>query len=169
MAGRDDGSAIEALRLTYVEYRAVLDHQLALVNELDDRVMWPSRTAVVLLGILISAFGLAGRSILVDLPIGTTVFFALGGLGLVLTIFVGIGAYTVSNPNFGVDASHRRELQERPYTEREWLNLMLDEFEQWSHEMEAINAKNAQHVFQTQTLLIGSLAVLLVGTTLLAL
>lgn len=169
MSVQEEPSAIEALRITLAEYRVVFDHQIALLNDLDDKAMWTSRTAVFLLGILVSGAGIAGRLVLASLPPGAMASFGIGGLGLVVTIFAGVGVYTVSQPRFGVTDSHHREVTEMPYTEREWLGLMLDEYDKWRGELEVLNAENARHVFLTQTLLVGSLATLFVATILLTL
>lgn len=93
----------------------------------------------------------------------------MAGGGLVLTVFVGVGASTVSEPGFGVTDSHHREVTEMPYTEREWSGRLLDEYDEWSGELEDFNAENARQVFLTQTLLVGSLAVLFVATMFLTL
>lgn len=166
MSVRDEPSDIEALRITLAEYRVVLDHQIDLLNDLDDMAMWTSRTAVILLGILVSGAGIAGRLVLVSLPPGAMISFGIGGLGLVVTIFAGVGVYTVSQPRYGVTDSHHREVTEMPYTEREWLGLMLEEYDEWSDELAVLNAENARLVFLTQTLLVGSLATLFVATIL---
>lgn len=100
MSIRDGESDIEALRVTRTEYRAVLDHQIALLNDLDAKAMWTARTAVFMLGILVSAAGIAGRPVIGTLPTGTLVSLGTGGFGLVVTIFIGVGVYTVSQPRF---------------------------------------------------------------------
>lgn len=169
MSVRDRPSDIEALRITRTEYRAVLDRQISLLDDLEDKAMWTARTAVILLGILVSGAGIAGRPGLVALPVGATITFGFGAAGLIVTIFVGVGVYTVSQPRFGVGDSHRREVTEMPYTEREWLVILLDDYGEWSGELEALNVENASQVFLTQTLLVGSLAILFVATILLTL
>lgn len=121
MSVRDRPSDIEALRITRTEYRAVLDRQISLLDDLEDKAMWTARTAVILLGILVSGAGIAGRPGLVGLPIGATITFGLGAAGLIVTIFVGVGVYTVSQPRFGVGDSHRREVTEmRTLNESGW-------------------------------------------------
>lgn len=169
MSVRDGVSDIEALRLTRREYRAVLDHQIALLNDLDDKAMWTARTAVVMLGILVSGAGLAGRTGIAALPPAARISLGIGGMGLVVSIFAGVGAYTVSEPRFGVTDSHYREVTEMVYTEREWLDLLLEEYVDWSGKLQALTTERARQVFLTQTFLIGSLAILFIAIMLLTL
>lgn len=168
MSERDTPSDIEAIRLTRLEYGAVLDHQIAHSDGLDDKAMRTVRTAVILLGILVTATGIVGRTYVGNPPTGATLGFAIGAMGLVGTIFRGVGAYTVTEPRFGVDGSHHREVTVTPYSEREWLTLLLGEYEKWTDEMTETNTANANYVYQTQALMAGSLVVLLLATTLLA-
>lgn len=166
---RDGLSDIEALRVTRAEYRTVLDHQIALLDDLDAKAMWVVRTAVFILGILVSGVGIAGRPVLSSLPPVVLASFGVGGLGLVVTLFVGVGVYTVSQPRFGRGDAHRREVTEMPYTEWEWLDLLLHDYGEWSGELDARTAENARQLFMAQTLLIGSLVILFVATMLLTL
>lgn len=166
MSGRDAGSDVEALRVTRAEYRTVLDHQIALLNELDSKAMWSARTAIILLGLLVTAFGIAGSPVLAGLPTGATIAFGAGSVGLALTVVVGVGTYTASMPRFGVGANHHEEIISSTYSEREWLELLLDEYDKWHGEMAvAVDAK-ARQVFGAQFLLLSSLAVLFTAVTL---
>lgn len=168
MPERDTSSDIEAPRLLRSEYRVVLDHQIAHSNGLDDKAMRTVRTAVTLLGIIVTATGIVGRTDVGNPPTGAAMGFAIGGRGLAGTIFRGMGAYTVTEPRFGVDGSHHREVTATRYSEREWLTLLLGEYEKWNTEMTETNMANANYVYQTQALMAGSLVVRLLGTTLLA-
>lgn len=166
MSGRDAGSETEALRMVRTEYRTVLDHQIALLNELDSKAMWSARTAIILLGLLVTAGGIAGRPVIAGLPTGATMAFGAGSAGLASTVLVGVGTYTASMPRFGVGANHHQEVISSTYSEREWLELLLDEYDKWHGEMTAAVDAKARQVFGAQFLLLTSLAVLFTAVTL---
>lgn len=101
----------ETLRVALEESRRTFDNQLALTDEIDDKAMRTVRTAVIVLGLLVSAAGIAPDGTFSDLQ-----FFpiAMGGLGagfLVVAVIVGIGTYEVTNVPFGISADHREEVR----------------------------------------------------------
>lgn len=157
----DDGgrseSDIEALRVSREESRAVLDHRLSLLNDLDDKAMRTVRTAVILLGILASAAGIAGPEALAQLSTLVSIFLIAGMAGLFGTIFAGLGTYTSSDMEFGIGDVHRSDVRDFRYSEREYLELILYGYDDWIAEMRRINASNAESVFWTQVLLMISL------------
>lgn len=164
-----DGHAdIEALRVTREESRAVLDHRLDSLNDLDDKAMWTMRTAVIVLGILASAAGIVGEATVTSLPPAASAALGLGIVGLFCTLIVGAGTYSVSKTTVGVGESHRREVRAEGYTEPEWLTVLLDEYDDWIREMEQSTEVNASLVFWSQALLALSLTLLFVAITLFA-
>lgn len=168
MSAGGDRTDTAALRLTREESRAVLDHRLAELTDLDDKAMWTMRTAVILLGILASAAGIAGQTTVTSRSPATSASFGLGILGLFLTLIVGVGTYSVSITTPGVGGSHRREVRTASYTEQEWLETLLDAYDEWIAEMERSTDENARLVFWAQALLGLSLGLLFIATTLLA-
>lgn len=56
---------------------------------------------------------------------------------------VGIAIFYSSDPPFGIGSTHRDELRSQPYSEREWLTLMLSEYDEWSQELENLTVNNA--------------------------
>jgi hypothetical protein len=167
--GPSGGSDIESLRVTREESRTVLDHQISLLNDLDDKAMRTTRTAVVLLGIIISAAGIIGADELARLPDLVFWGYGAGAFGLFLTTIAGIIAYSQSDMTFGVGSLHRDEVREQSYTEREWLGLLLEEYDEWTSEMRYVNSRNASIVTVTQFLLGVSMFLLFASTVLLAL
>lgn len=160
-------SELEALRWTRDESRSVLNHQIALLNELDDRALQTSRTAVVVLGILISVGGIAGRESVVDLPGIVQVLAGVSILLLSATILVGIALYSSTDVTFGIGDSHREELASTAYTEREWLTLLFDEYAVWSATMQRANENNAERLLLAQLSLSTALLSLLLAVSLL--
>lgn len=170
MSGDDSGngrSDLETLRVTREESRDVLDHQLSLLNDLDDKAMRTVRTAVLLLGILISAAGIAGPERLADLHPLVKWLSGTAALLLFVTSIIGTATYIASDMTFGVGRSHRAEIRSENYSEREWLFVLLDEYDKWTGEMRRTNESNARNLQAAQFLLALSLALLLGAATLL--
>lgn len=154
------GPDIESLRLTREESRVVLNHHLSLLNDLDDKAMRTVRTAVILLGILVSAAGISGVERLGALPVVVLFAFGSGSVLLLVTAIIGVATYTLSDMSFGVGSDHRREVSEGNYSEEEWLLLLFEEYDRWSSEMAQVNQDNASRLFVSQAALIASLVLL---------
>lgn len=167
MGAGDEHADIEALRLTRDESRAVLDHHLTLLNDLDDKAMWTIRTAILVLTLIASATAVLDSTVLAQLPPAAVVSFSLAIIGLFVTIFVGHGASVVSATKFGPGSSYRQAIRADPYSEREWLVVLPDGYDDWIQQMDLTNDENARLVFWAQGLLAASLALLVVGTSLL--
>lgn len=168
MGSGDDPADTAARHLTREESRAVLDHHLALLYDLDDKAMWTVRTSVLLLALLASGAALVGIPSAAGFSAFVKISFALAILGLFVTIFVGLGAFFVSTTKFGVGAAHRREIRSTSYTEQEWLDVLLLGYDEWIQQMDRITDENARLVFRAQVLLSLSLAFLFIGISLLA-
>lgn len=151
---------LEALRVTREESRVVLDHQVALLNEIDDRAVRTVRLAGVTLGIVVSVLGLAGPSLLSGA--GTTVLLlvSLGVCSLLVCVLVGIGTYSTSGASFGIDESFRREILAGTYAEREWLRELLAAYNGWSDEMQQVIERDGMYLLVTQLLLLAGIAFL---------
>lgn len=168
MGTGDEPTDTAALRLTHEESRAVLDQQLEQLTELDTKAMWTVRTAVVLLGLIASVVGVIGIPVGTRFILGATVAFGLAVCGLFLTVFVGVGTYTVPTTHLGVGATHRREVRLEAYSERAWLEVLLDEYDRWTGRMNASYEEHVRLVFWMQALMAVSLAFLFLAITLLA-
>ncbi|GGL25966.1 hypothetical protein GCM10009037_07000 [Halarchaeum grantii] len=144
-----DESDVEALRLTLEESRQVMDHQIALFDEIDDKAMRSVRTAVIVVGFVVSAFGIAGPGAITQLGISALGFGVMGVLFLLVTIFAGIGTYTVSDIPYGIGPSYRDEVR-RGYSEREWIHELLEGYDEWSEYLEEEEARNRRYLDVTQ-------------------
>lgn len=121
------------------------------------------RTAVILLGILVSAAGIAGVRGLGEIPRAVLFAFGVGSVLLLATAIIGVATYTLSDLSFGISSDHRREVIEGNYTEGEWLILLSHEYDRWISEMGQVNDDNASRVLMSQALLIASLVTLSAG------
>jgi len=153
----------EALRLTKEESRTILDHRLDWLSETDDKAMRTVRTAVIVLSIIFSAAGVIGGSELraiPPIPLGLSVL----GVGLLfLTIVYGIYTYSDSETVYGPEPALRREVLEYEYSEREWLVMLLNGYEEWIDVMTRVNKRNVKHLNRVQLLLVTSLFCLLLA------
>lgn len=154
-------TALEALRATREESRAVLDHQVALLNEIDDRTMRTVRVAGVALGIVVSVLGLVGPSLLSRGGMAQLLLVCLGACSLLGCVLVGVGTYSTAGASFGIDESFREEVVAGSYDEREWLRNLLVAYDVWSGEMQLAIERNGVYLLLVQLLL-------LLGTSLLA-
>lgn len=153
---RGDGcdSEVEALRATREEARAILEYELRSLDELDDKAMRTVRTAVVVLGLILSVLGVTGPASVAGLPIWQ---FRLGALGvgfLVVAVLVGMVAATDTAVQPGPDAEFRREARTEAYTEREWLVIVLSGYDEWIETAKGATARNASRLLLAQVALV---------------
>lgn len=158
------GSDIEALNLTLHESRAVLDHQIALLDDIDNKAMWTVRTSLLILGILASAAGVVGGEQLSSIPIHIKIILTIAGGLLFISAMMGISIYTSSDVRFGIGEDHRREVLSAPYGENEWVVILLDEYSTWIDEMRSETENNASVFLITQLVLATALLLLYIAT-----
>lgn len=158
-----DETAQETLRITRVESRVVLDHQIDLLNEIDERALRTVRTSIVVLALLASAGQIAGPAQIRSLHWIQTTGFALAGILFVLAILVGMAIYTVSHVPYGIGPTHRAEAEDGGYSERDWLKLLLEEYDDWSTEVLELTENNARWLTYAQGSFVGGTIVITVA------
>ena len=136
-------SDVEALHVTREGSRAVLDHQVSLQKDLDDKALRTVRLALVLVALVVSVAQLMEPSQLTALDIGTLLSVGTGVLGLSIAVFIGLGVYVETDVPFGVGPGHRREVTSQAYSEMEWLEVLLAEYDRWTDDARAANGVNA--------------------------
>ncbi|MFB6142502.1 MAG: hypothetical protein ABEJ30_04080 [Halorientalis sp.] len=151
----------EVLVETRREARTVLDHRISLLNDLDDKAMRTVRTAVLVLGLIFSAAGVTGSEGIQRLSSWPLRFATLGVCGLFLTIVYGIVTYSDSETQLGPGRAFRREARTECYSKRQWLNLLLEGYDEWIDVVERVNERNAARLNRVQFSLITSLLCLL--------
>lgn len=155
------GSETAVLELLREESRAVVSEQIALLREIDEKAMRTVRTVVLVVSLLTTATQFGWASALGR--VGTQL--AAGGVGLlVISLVVGVYTYSVSGVEFGVGREHRREALEARYTHREWLQLQLSEYDQWTAAMTETNTRNARLLQTTLVTAVFGVFALLVAT-----
>lgn len=142
--------AIETLGISRVESRAVLDHQIDLLNEIDDRALRTVRTSIVVLALLVSAGQIAGTSRIRSLRWLPVTAAAAAAVLFVVAILVGMAIYSVSHVPYGIGPTHRTEARDGGYSERKWLTLLMDEYDDWSLELLELTENNARWLAYAQ-------------------
>lgn len=155
-AERRAPSDTAALRATREEARTILDHEIRLLNDLDDKAMRTVRTAVVTLGALISAAGLGGPSAVASVGAWPLRLFALGCVCLLVTILVGTVASTDSDVILGPNEAFRSEAKVGGYSETEWLVTLLDGYDAWIAYADEVASRNELRLFVAQVALFGA-------------
>lgn len=164
----NDVSSVEALDIARKESRHVLDQQIALLYDIDDKAMRTVRTALLLIGILLSAAGILGREGLSGVETVTLGILGTSILCLLLVVIVGTATYSVTSVPFGVSSPYRDEVRTQGYDENEWLLEILDGYDEWTNELREENKENAFLLLVTQGTLLLALALLVIAGSLLA-
>ncbi|WP_228370975.1 hypothetical protein [Natrinema sp. J7-2] len=125
------------------------------------------RTAVLFIGLVISAIQISGNSITTE-EIGTWPFRVAtsGVVFLLASIVAGIWTYSVSDPSFGVSSDHRKDVVAGGYTEREWLRFQLNEYDEWTESMRKTNQTNVVGLHTTLFSLVAGVLCLLLSAVL---
>lgn len=143
-------SDVEALRVTREESRIVLDHQIALQKDIDEKALRTVRLSLVLIALIVSVAQLMGTGQVAALEIGTLLSAGAGVLGLSTAVFIGLGVYVETKIPFGVGPGHRREVTMQSYSDREWLGVLLDEYDRWTDEASDSNESDALWLSRAQ-------------------
>lgn len=151
-------SDIRSLRITHEEARTVLNHQISVLNDIDNKATKTVRITAVILGIVVSA-----PSIIKNPNTYINPFTEWGVVGLVLSITLGIFTYSSSSPDLGPNSKDINRLLNNKYREDKWLVLLLNSYEDWIDRTQRVNRFNGIFLTLTQMSLIMSLALLAWG------
>lgn len=151
-------SNIRSLRITHEEARTVLDHQISVLNDIDNKATKTVRITAVILGIVVSA-----PSIIKNPNTYINSFTEWGVVGLVLSIALGMFTYSTSSPDLGPNPNDINRLLDDKYREDKWLVILLSSYEDWIDRTQRVNRFNGIFLTLTQISLIISLALLAWG------
>lgn len=152
----DDGDARdEAL----AGARRVYDRQVATLENIDDKAMRTTRTAVLILGFIAGALTAAGPDSVSDLSIVPTIIGSFGTLTVFGSAFVGVGIYTVTEYPVEIREGDLRAAGRAPRDA--WLDGAIGRLDGASTSVQAEIEQNAEFLEVAQLLLIvGSLCLL---------
>lgn len=165
----------DSLKPIREESRAVLDHYIDTIRGIDNMAMWLVRTSVIVIGLVISAFGLAlseiangQHDILLD-NWGAVLF---GVVGMVLMIGVaGYGSliFAGSKVPFGPRSTFREESVISDTSEEEILYNLIRGYDRWIPQAQREARKNARAFTRLQICFNGSIFLIVLGAILLLL
>ncbi|WP_135823280.1 hypothetical protein [Halorussus ruber] len=127
-----DTSATEALENAVEESRREYDKKVETMEEIDDKAMRSVQTAVILVGLVVSAVSVGGPGAVGEATVLPVLFGALGVVALAVSIVFGIGVYSVTEYPTGISSVHRDEATTGGYTKDEWVVSVLDNYDEWS-------------------------------------
>jgi hypothetical protein len=133
----------ESLQVVRKESREVLSERIRLLRDLDDKAMRTVRTSVIFIGLVISAIQVSDGSF--SSVSTSSLSFQVGVAGvsfLILSIIIGVGTYSASEPDLGVSDGHRTDVVEGEFNEREWLLFQLGEYNEWIRNTRTMTEKN---------------------------
>lgn len=138
-----------ALETALEETRRSYDKDIDSINEVDEKAMRAARTGFLVLGITVSGLAVFGSGTLGGLSIEVK---TLGGFGLGLvftsTLFA-LGTYTATEYPTGIGREHRKAAINDGYTHAEWLEFMIEEYGDWTGEVNEMAGANAQYLENT--------------------
>ncbi|USZ69496.1 hypothetical protein NGM10_07110 [Halorussus salilacus] len=143
-------SATEALENAVEESRREYDKKVETMEEIDDKAMRSVRTAVILLGLVVSAISVKGPNAVGERALLPILVGGIGVSALALSISYGIGTYSATQYPTGIGTEHRTEVTIGDYSRDEWFVNMLDEYDNWSDEIAEEVAKNVQYLETVQ-------------------
>lgn len=141
------------LRSACRESRAVLDHEIAILNDIDDKAIWTVRTAVVITGLVVSAASIAGnQGVAPPLSVKLSAGFGVGVL--LMTMVSGVMTYSISAPEPGISAQYRTAVLNESIPGEQWRRELLEGYNRWIAQMQLVNERNGYYLFVTQSLLL---------------
>lgn len=158
---------IQVLRDVCAEARVVLDHQLAVLGEIDDKAIWSVRTAVIVLGLLISAGSVADSASIRDLDRTVVTLAGVGTLALVFTIWFGMVTYHWSFEEEGIGPTEIAASLRSGTDERQWRqDLLRTGYFVWIDQQSTFNEYNQRMLLITHLTLSTGISLLLAAGSL---
>lgn len=149
---------IESLRKMHKEARTVLDHQIRIIDDIDDKATRTVRITALLLGVVASLSSLVAES-----SIYVNQATKWGTVSLVLAVILGTFTYSVSSPALGPGPRDIERVRENEFREDEWLVVTLASYEDWIDRTDRISRFNGVFLGLTQMSLGVGLLLLVLG------
>jgi len=139
---------LEALRITHEEARAVIDHQIDAIDDVDDKAAYSLRLNILLLGLLLTI-----SSIIVgnqSTPSIQTFINPIMGIGVVcsgFSIVSAIWAYTSTRTETGPGPNDLELHLEEKFDEEEWLEILVRNYPRWIRQNAQSNRRDSMALF----------------------
>jgi len=173
-----------ARELSVEESRLVLDRQIDLLSEIDDKAMRTVRSSVLILGIAVSALSIGGSELVDQLvapavenrmfpsfPIPPHAAFVVGyatlsGLSLSFSIFIGTGIYTVSHVPLGMPDGERIRPFKEAISGAKWEQEIVSSHTNWiQHDLDPEIHNNSSWLSVVQLLLLFGISTLVASAS----
>lgn len=155
----EQGIDSEVPRKAHAEARTVLDHQIQILDDIDDKAARTVRVTIVLVGAVlgVASFGdQTGISF-------TNSYILWANTNLILSIALGMKTYNVSDPYLGPNPNDLTDLLDSE-NEEDMLTFLINKgYNNWISETEFLNRKNGMYLDLTQLSLVVGLLYLTVG------
>lgn len=138
------------LRSACEESRAVLDEQLAKLEDIGDKAIWTVRSAILVLGLVVSAASLGDAATLRRLHAGALGLAALGTLSLLVACGFGLGTYFGMNRVTGIGSDYRRFAASDTPAEAAWLLALLHGYDDWIREVAGATDRSGTNLLRAQ-------------------
>lgn len=149
-----DQSAPRTLTFLYEDARRVIDHQIAYLNDVDDKAVRTVRINAVVLGVILSVRQLTSQFSITD-P-----FAGLATVAILGSMVAGIVTYTTSDAQFGPGPRYIDDVLDEPATESYWRSETLRSYADWIEDNEHVTRRNGTYLLVSQLLLLLGLTTL---------
>lgn len=157
---RNLNSDLETARTVHEEARSVLDYQIKLLDDIDDKAARTVRITVLLVGAILGAASFEDAT-----GISLTSNYIIWGIAyLIFSIALGMKTYNVSEPYLGPNPKDLKSLLHETSDEEDMLIFLVDEgFTEWISETEFLNRVNGWYLDLTQWSLVIGIVLLTMG------
>lgn len=145
---------LDSLYVAQDEARAVLDHQIQMFSDVDDKAAITFRLNAILLGLILTAASFVSQSEILELAIYINPFTVSAVIALIVSFVFAVMTFMGTEISTGVGPTGISRLMENRYTETEWLILLLRSEGEWMQANEARQSRNADYLFYSHGTLI---------------
>lgn len=157
---------IESLRSGCTEARQVLDYLNVSLDDIADRGVWTARTAIIVLGLVVSALSIGGLPDPDGVSPSVLVTGGFGALLLFSSIVGGLGIYLRTENVPGVGPGARDTLTGSRLPELEWRLALLGGYDSWIETMDEKTDRAGRWLYVTWGLLTTALLLLTLAAAL---
>lgn len=154
---------LESLRLAQSEARAVLDHQIQTISDVDDKAAKTFRLDVILLGLLVTAASFVAQVNSVELSPYVNVFTVSAVVALIVSFLCAVLTYTGTETETGMDPSGIDRLISNRYSEKEWLVLLLRSEAEWMRQNERRHSTDVRYLYWSHGAVFVAILLLVLG------
>lgn len=138
---------VESLYVAQEEARTVLDHQIQMFSNVDDKAAITFRLDAILLGLILTAASFVSQSEILDLTLYINPLTVIAIIALIVSFVFAVVTFMGTEISTGLAPTGINRLMENRYTETEWLILLLRSEGEWMRANEARQSRNATYLF----------------------